>query len=115
PSPALIPEGGVFAVGRIRDAGTSWAAIVSALRGDGTVNIISEPQIMVLDNAEAEQHVGQEVPFRTGQYAQVGQVPGALNPFTAIQREDVGTTLTIRPQINEGSGMSLTIQLERAS
>src|SRR5690606_5823249 len=33
PSPAAIPEGGVFAVGRIRDAGTSWAAIVSALRG----------------------------------------------------------------------------------
>ena len=115
PSPALIPEGGVFAVGRIRDAGTSWAAIVSALRGDGTVNIISEPQIMVLDNAEAEQHVGQEVPFRTGEYAQVGQVPGAINPFTTIQREDVGTTLTIRPQINEGSGMILTIQLEQSS
>ena len=115
PSPAAIPEGGVFAVGRIRDAGTSWAAIVSALRGDGTVNIISEPQIMVLDNAEAEQHVGQQVPFRTGEYAQVGQVPGAINPFTTIQREDVGTTLTITPQINEGNGMILSIQLEQSS
>src|SRR5690606_39371105 len=67
--------------------------------------------ILVLDNAEAEQHVGQEVPFRTGEYARVGQVPGAINPFTTIQREDVGTTLTITPQINEGSGMILTIQL----
>src|SRR5690606_26578328 len=52
---------------------------------------------------------------RTGEHAQVGQVPGAINPFTTIQREDVGTTLTIRPQINEGSGMILTIQLEQSS
>jgi general secretion pathway protein D len=115
PSALAIPEGGVFAVGRIRDTGTSWAAIVSALRGDGNVNIISEPQIMVLDNAEAEQHVGQEVPFRTGEYAQVGQVPGAVNPFTTIDREPVGTTLRITPQINEGSGMILTIELEQSS
>src|SRR5690606_18432895 len=115
PSPQAIPEGGVFAVGRIRDAGTSWAAIVSALRGDGTVNIVSEPQVLVLDNAEAEQHVGQNVPLRTGEYAQGGQVPGAINPFTTIQRGDVGTTLTITPQINEGSGMILAIVLEQSS
>jgi len=77
------------------------------------VNVVT--QIMVLDNAEAEQHVGQEVPFRTGEYAQVGQVPGAVNPFTTIQREPVGTTLTITPQINEGTGMILSIQLEQSS
>src|SRR5690606_11089364 len=71
--------------------------------------------ILVLDNAEAEQHVGQEVPFRTGEYARVGQVLGAINPFATIQREDVGTTLSITPQINEGSGMILTIQLEQSS
>src|SRR5690606_37454692 len=39
PSAAAIPDGALIGVGRIRDTGTSWAALLSALRGDGSTNI----------------------------------------------------------------------------
>ncbi|MCZ6497790.1 MAG: type II secretion system protein GspD, partial [Gammaproteobacteria bacterium] len=60
PDPSALPEGAVLAVGQIRDNGTSWAAILTALRGDALNNIISTPSIVTLDNEEAEIKVGQE-------------------------------------------------------
>ncbi len=115
PDPSLLPEGAVLAVGQIRDNGTSWAAILSALRGDATTNIISTPSIVTLDNEEAEIRVGQEVPFLTGSFTNTGGAAGAVNPFQTIQREEVGTSLKITPQINEGSGVKLTIEQETSS
>jgi general secretion pathway protein D len=115
PDVSSLPEGAVLAVGRIRDNGTSWAAILSALRGDATTNIISTPSIVTLDNEEAEIRVGQEVPFLTGSFSNTGGVAGSVNPFQTIQREEVGTSLKITPQINEGTGVKLTIEQETSS
>jgi general secretion pathway protein D len=115
PNPAGFPQGITMAVGRIRDAGTSWAAVVSALRGDAATNIISTPTITVLDNEEAEIRVGQEVPFVSGQFTSTGSSDGSVNPFTTIQRQEVGTRLKITPQINEGTGVQLAIEQETSS
>jgi general secretion pathway protein D len=117
PNPASLPDGVTLGLGRIRDAGTSWAAIISALRGDADTNIISTPTIVTLDNEEAAISVGQKVPFVTGQYSSTGAVGnnGNLNPFQTIQREEVGTKLKITPQINEGSGVKLKIEQEISS
>jgi general secretion pathway protein D len=115
PSLAALPEGVTLGVGTIRDTGTSWAAILSALSGDATTNVISTPHIVTLDNEEAEIRVGQEVPFLTGQFTNTGAATGAVNPFQTIQREEVGTNLKITPQINEGSGVKLTIEQETSS
>ncbi len=38
-----------------------------------------------------------------------------MNPFQTIQREEVGTSLKITPQINEGSGVKLDIEQETSS
>jgi general secretion pathway protein D len=115
PDPSAISDGITAAVGRIRDSGTSWAAVISALRGDATTNIISTPTILTLDNEEAEIRVGQEVPFLSGQFTNTGANQGSVNPFQTIQREEVGTSLKITPQINEGSGVKLTIEQETSS
>jgi general secretion pathway protein D len=115
PNLSALPEGGVFAVGQIQDSGTSWAAVLSALRGDATTNIISTPSIVTLDNQEAEIRVGQEVPFLTGSYSNTGTVAGSVNPFQTIQREEVGTSLRITPQIDSGSGVKLIIEQETSS
>ena len=115
PNPANLPDGITMAVGRIRDAGTSWAAVISALRGDAATNIISTPTITVLDNEEAEIRVGQEVPFLTGQFTSTGTGDGSINPFQTIQRQEVGTSLRITPQINEGTGVKLAIEQETSS
>jgi general secretion pathway protein D len=96
------PTGITGGVGRIREDGTSWAAIIRALRGDADTNIIATPSILTLDNQEAQIKVAQEVPFVTGQFTNTGgNVDGNVNPFQTIQREEVGTILKITPQITE--------------
>jgi general secretion pathway protein D len=114
PNLAAIAEGITVGVGRLTDSG-GWAAMLNALRGDGDTNIISTPQIVTLDNEEAEIRVGQEVPFLTGQFTNTGASQGSVNPFQTIQREEVGTSLKITPQINEGSGVKLEIEQETSS
>jgi general secretion pathway protein D len=115
PDASAIAQGITFGLGKISDTGTSWAAVVNALRGDANTNVVSTPQIVTLDNEEAEIRVGQEVPFLTGQFTSTGSNNGSVNPFQTIQREEVGTSLKITPQINEGSGVKLKIEQETSS
>ena len=114
-NPAALPDGILSAVGSINDTGTSWAAVVTALAGDATTNIIGTPTIVTLDNEEAEIHVGQEVPFLTGQFTNTGATAGSVNPFQTVQRQEIGMRLAITPQINEGSGVKLLIDQETSS
>ncbi len=115
PDPSLLPSGVLGAVGRVSDSGTSWAAILTALAADSSTNIIATPTIVTLDNEEAEIRVGQEVPFVSGAFTNTGGTVGAVNPFQTVQREPVGTSLKITPQINEGSGVKLVIEQETSS
>ncbi len=110
-----IAQGLTAGVGRITDTGTSWAAILNTLRGDSNNNIVSTPRLVAIDNEEAEIKVGQEVPFLTGQFTNTGAAAGSVNPFQTISREEVGTSLRITPQINDSTGMILTIEQETSS
>ena len=101
--------------GSIRDTGTSFGVLVRALQGDGDTNILSAPTLMTMDNEEAEFSVGQEVPFLTGQFTNTGATNSSVNPFQTIQRQDVGLTLGITPQINEGNSVKLKLNLEISS
>ena len=112
---SVIGEGLSVGVGRIVDNGVSFAAILHALQGDATTNIISTPTIVTTDNEEASINVGQEVPFVTGSFTNTGTAGGAVNPFQTIQREQVGVKLTITPQINEGDAILLKISQEISS
>ena len=112
---SLIGSGITLGVGRISDSGTSFAAILRALQGDANTNIISTPSIVTTDNEEASLNVGQEVPFLTGSFSQTGTGGGVINPFQTIQREQIGTKLTITPQISEGSTLILDISQEISS
>ncbi len=112
PDLSRLAEGISVGVGRLSASGGGWAALLTALRGDGDTNIISTPQIVTLDNEEAEIRVGQEVPFLTGQFTNTGANQGSVNPFQTIQREEVGTSLKITPQI-EGSGNGVKLEIEQ--
>lgn len=112
PDLSRLAEGITVGVGQLSASGGGWAALLTALRGDGDTNIISTPQIVTLDNEEAEIRVGQEVPFLTGQFTNTGANQGSVNPFQTIQREEVGTSLKITPQI-EGSGNGVKLEIEQ--
>ena len=109
-----IPDGATIGIGDFSGS-TRWAAIIRALLGDASTNVLATPSIMTLDNEEAEISVGQEVPFITGQFTNTGAAQGSVNPFQTVQREDVGLKLKVTPQINEGDALILEIQLENSN
>ncbi len=102
-------QGTLLGFGRRSDNGLSFAALIRALDGKGASNILSTPSIVTLDNQEAEIVVGQTVPFLTGSFTSTG-TSGASNPFQTIEREDVGLTLKVLPQINNGGSVKLDIE-----
>jgi general secretion pathway protein D len=111
-----IPDGITLGIGQFgSNNGTNWAAIIRALLGDASTNVLATPSIMTLDNEEAEISVGQEVPFVTGQFTNTGATEGAVNPFQTINREEVGLKLKIVPRINEGDAIILEIELENSN
>jgi general secretion pathway protein D len=90
----------------------NFAGLMNALASDADTNILSTPTLVTLDNEEAEIVIGENVPFITGSFTSTGAGDSATNPFQTINREDVGLTLKIKPQINEGDAMKLNIEQE---
>jgi general secretion pathway protein D len=93
----------------------NYVAIMNALASDTNTNVLSTPTLVTLDNEEAEIVIGRNVPFVTGSFTSTGAAAGSTNPFQTIQREDVGLTLKIKPQINEGDALRLDIEQEVSS
>jgi len=99
-------------IGVLTTGDYTFGALARALDQDADANILSTPSLLTLDNEEAEIVVGQTVPFVTGSYTSVGDSTQPNNPFQTIQRENVGLTLKITPQINEGNAIHLSIDQE---
>lgn len=111
-----VSDGLNLLLGQFTKGQTGFAALLSALQSDTSTNILSTPSIMTLDNKKAEIKVGQNVPFLTGQYTPSGKdTDGSVTPFQTIQRKDVGLTLIVKPQINEGNAIMLEIDQEVSS
>ena len=89
-------------------------AIANFFTSDGDANVLSTPNLLTLDNEEAKIVIGQNVPFVTGQYASTSGSVG-INPFTTVERKDVGLTLRVRPTINENGTVKMTIFQETST
>jgi general secretion pathway protein D len=88
--------------------------LARALETDANANILSTPTLLTLDNEEAKIIIGQNVPFITGSYAVSGSAT-TPTPFQTVERQDVGLTLQIKPQISEGGTVRLQIYQEVSS
>jgi general secretion pathway protein D len=111
-SSLLGARGGAFGLGgQIGEDGSLFGLIVNALESDTESNVLSKPQLMVLDNEEATLLVGQQIPITTGEALGSNNA----NPFRQIERQDVGVQLTVRPQINVGDAIRLQISQEVSS
>ncbi len=103
-------NGGVIG-GRAGDNSTGIAGLLTAIAETRSTRLLSTPSILTLNGQEAEIVVAQNVPFVTGQFTQVGQ--GAVNePFQTIERQDVGLTLNVTPQINADGTVRMVIKQE---
>ena len=111
----IVPGGfslGVIGAG-IKVGGVSFpniGAVLQAYKKDSDVSILSTPQIMTLDNEEAEINVGSNVPYLTRQDTSSGQVTaaGGIN-YSSYEYKDVGVTLNITPHINSEDFVRLKV------
>jgi general secretion pathway protein D len=94
------------------DTGKGMGLLIQALKEDDNTNILSTPSVVTLDNEEATLTSGQEVPFQTGQYTNNNSGSSNSNPFTTYNREEVGLTLKVKPQISKGNAIRLEIEQE---
>lgn len=110
-SPPSVGDGLNLGIGDLKGE-NRVGALIRAINSDGKSNILSTPSLLTLDNQEAEIVVGQNVPFITGSYSSTGAGSTPSNPFQTVQRQDVGLTLRIKPQINEGNAIKLQVEQE---
>lgn len=101
-----LAGGSVDAEGRVE-----FAVVLQALNNAANANLLSTPSLMTLDNEEAEIVVGQNVPFVTGSQLSSNND----NPFQTIERKDVGLTLKVTPQINDGDVVRLKVEQETSN
>jgi general secretion pathway protein D len=115
-----IIQGGIPAIG----------VIVQALKTTNDVNVVSTPHLLTMDNEEAEIQVNEQRPFPSGLTlggltglaalggGQAGgnQALGSLGGLglgsVQFNREDVGLSLKLKPQINDEDYVRLEIEQE---
>ena len=115
-STAAAVKGLNVAFGRkLSDGSYSLGALASFLETNGDGNVLSKPNLIALDNEEAKIVVGQNVPFVTGSFTNANTGSGgSVNPFTTVERKDVGLTLRVRPQVGEGGTVRMTVFQEKS-
>lgn len=106
--PPNLPDGAIVGIGN-----SDFGVLITALSANSNFNLLSTPSLLTLDNQKAEILVGQNVPFQTGSYTT--DAAGANNPFTTVERQDVGVKLKVVPHINDGATLRLEIDQEISS
>jgi general secretion pathway protein D len=87
-------------------------ALMTALESDRDTNILSAPTLLTADNTEAMIIIGQNVPFVGSSAANAG-LPGQI--FNSVERQNVGITLDIVPQVSEGDYVRMDLYQEVSS
>lgn len=105
--------GQTIGFGGVGSSGVNFAGLINFFQGNSDANVLSTPSLLTTDNNEAEISIGQNVPFVTGSFTASGG--DSTDPFQTIQREDVGISLKVTPQINEGDTVILEIEQEVSS
>jgi len=110
-SSLLNIQGLAIGVGKMKDDGESFAAILNLVSQDANSNILSTPSVMTMDNEVSSIIVGQEIPITTGETLSSNN----SNPFRSVNRQEIGVKLEVKPQINEGNAVKMEINQEVSS
>ncbi len=85
----------------------SLGAFIRAIATEDSVNILSTPQILTMNNEEAEIVVGENRPYLTS-----SRLDSAGNPINTFDYRDVGIKLKVKPYINKDGLVYLTLYQE---
>lgn len=112
---ALASDPGNLIAGAAIDAGSTLIqGLIRASASINGTNILSAPHILTLDNEEAEIKVGDNIPIITSRVQSAAGIEttngnGTLATSQNIERQDIGITLRVTPQISEGERLRLQI------
>ncbi|MBF6559696.1 MAG: hypothetical protein IVW56_05325, partial [Candidatus Binataceae bacterium] len=108
-----IPAAVASTVTSAATAGTVTApcdiALMTALETDAHSNVLSAPTLLTADNEEAMIVVGQNLPF-VGSSSANSALSGQI--FNSVDRQNVGITLDIIPQVSQGEYVKLDLYEE---
>lgn len=106
----LVPGQGLTS-GFVSDSG-KFEAVLNAFASDNKLNLLSSPQLMVLDNQEATIQIGDEVPIVSSEVtaADIGAAVPTIN--RNIEMRQTGVLMRIRPTINTEGLLTLDIVQE---
>jgi len=97
----------------LRDGnGTFIQGVIRANASNGDTNIISAPHILTSDNQEAEINIGNNIPIITSRVqsaAGVDQAQDSLATSVNVERQEIGVTLRVTPQLTDGDSLRLQI------
>jgi general secretion pathway protein D len=105
PLSTLLPG---FFIGGSGQSGAPLA--ISALQGITEVNVLSSPQLLVLDNQQAKLQVGSLVPYLS-QTAQ-STIGGGAPIINSVNYQQTGVLMQITPRVNSGGLVTLDISQE---
>ncbi len=84
----------------------SISALITAVASRSDTNVIATPQILTMDNEEAQIKVGENRPFLT--QARTGE-QGVNDVFQSFDFRDVGVTLKVTPHISQNRFVRLEL------
>ncbi|MGD8453043.1 MAG: secretin N-terminal domain-containing protein [Phycisphaerae bacterium] len=87
--------------------GRDFNFLLHTLQSENSLNVLSRPHIVAMDNQPASISVTDSVPYVTGTQTTTG---GQIS--TSVQRSDVGIKLEVTPQINPDGYVRLEIRQE---
>lgn len=91
---------GVFASSNAR-------VVINALQEVTDVNVVSSPQVFVLDNQTASINVGDQVPISTRTSQSVISADAPI--VSSVEYVDTGVILTVTPRVNDGGLVNMDI------
>jgi general secretion pathway protein D len=88
----------------------SFGAFLQLLQTNNDVNILSRPDLLILNNQEGEISVGEVLPFPSMTSMSFAGATGAsMSPFTSVQRQPVELKLKLSPSVNESDIVRLDV------
>ena len=97
--------------------GVAIGAIIDLLKQNGAVNVVSEPNILCINNKKSTVYVGKTISILTSQATGNDTTSLTRNTYS---REDIGLTLEVKPQISSDNKVLVEVKtkiedIDRAS
>lgn len=103
----VLPLASGFQLGYLSDRDMLGFALLNLSETDSNFNLLSTPQILTVDNHEAELNIGEEIPVPSN-----NRISDSGTQFYTFDYKSVGIKLKITPHITRSSSITLDLYQE---